>query len=231
MRNPSLERHVRIDPRARMYVHRYGPRAHGVSFDDVQMVSNALAGRLNVPTLAVADRELGTLAAYQKYRELCKRAAPVLAGDTWYHPTTASEARQALESARVCRRRVRLYYGDPSTGRDDLEVADTIGWIGRAGAPFAQPVLLASIEDRCGVPIWDNAVIRIQDLDAQGCTVYQHAGYHLPDLTVVAIMDGTAEVLIDGHTTQAFDNDDHAQRWLKFVRGLSQHPPRPSRQS
>lgn len=227
-RSLRLETDVLIDPRLRFYLRRSGASAECVGFDEVAAIANALAGLINVPTLAIAEREIGTLDAFQKYQELLRRAAPLCANKTWFHPMTASAVKVALETVRVNRRKVRLYFGDRLSGVDALETQGTIGWIGRGGAPLPRPILLVESDDKSGMPVDDSAIVRIQDV-AANFDHYRHPGYRLPELVQVPVDDATVQILVEGRRRVAFDDDEHAARWLKFMRGEHHHRPRPCR--
>lgn len=226
-RNPGIESSLRIDARARVYLLQRGVSVEAVSFDDVVLIANALAGRLGKPSEAIGQTEVGGLGAFVKYRDLLRRAAPLLAGEIWFHPTTPTKVRFALNQAKACRRRIRIYYGDPVTGRDSLQIGDTIGWVGRSGATLPGPVLLANANDRAGMPIMDNAVVRVQDLQGH-YDLYTHPTYSLPEFTVVPMSDASARILIDGNDGIDFANDGQARRWLKYVQGKEHFVPRMS---
>jgi hypothetical protein len=66
---------------------------------------------------------------------------------TAYHVDTPIEVINALETARIARQfgrrlRLRLFLGDPETGRDWGEEYDVIGYIGRSGGHIKIPLLL-----------------------------------------------------------------------------------------
>ena len=51
---------------------------------------------------------------------------------TSYHENTSEEVIKILERVRNSKERVRIFYGDTETGRDWMEIYNTIGTIGRS---------------------------------------------------------------------------------------------------
>lgn len=216
---------LRIDRRERLYIERRGHSVDAISFEDVLDITNALAGRLRLPSLAISSSELGSVDAYRRYRLLLTKAAGKLPTDeSWYHPRTPAQARQALETARIARYRVRLYYGDPATGRDAMEIVNTVGYIGRRGHDLPLPVLLAQPGDRHGTRIHSAALVRVAALDHH-VDLWQHPRYHLPRLDCAPLLDGQARVVIDGTLDVDFNNDREATKYLRFVRGETNASP------
>ena len=73
--------------------------------------------------------------------------------------------------------RVRLFYGDTTTGKDWFESYDTIGYVGRSTGTVKIPLLVATSRSLGGGAILDHCIVRIT-IDKQ--TVYQHPNYHAP---------------------------------------------------
>jgi hypothetical protein len=208
-----------VDSRQRVFIDRHAGSLEAVSFTDVFDITNALAGRLKVPAMAIASTAIGSVESYRRYRLLLAKAARELPRDeTWFHPRTSRDVRQALEEARIARHRVRLYYGDAVTGLDAMELADTVGYVGRGGGVLQHPVLLAHPADRFGVRVHDPAVVRIALLD-HCVDVWCHPQYHLPHLDFVPLLSGQARVVVDGRQDVDFDDDSAMKRYARFVRG------------
>lgn len=216
----GLECSLRIDRKHSLYIRQRGHNVEAYTFDDVFLTTNALAGQLGVPTRAAERSKVGTLEAFGNYLDLLALAGAANDGDMWFHSTTLPPVRRALRQARVCRRKVRMYYGDPYTGRDSLHTRDIIGWVGAGGVPHKRPMLLAAANHRTGVPIPDSAIVRIQDIDGF-CDLYRHPQYSLPQLTIVPLLDGSARVLVDGGLHVDFRGDAQAKRWVQFLHGTS----------
>lgn len=214
-----------IDSRQRVFIDRHAGSLEAVSFTDVFDITNALAGRLKVPAMAIASTAIGSVESYRRFRLLLAKAARDLPRDeTWFHPRTSRDVRQALEEARIARHRVRLYYGDAVTGLDAMELADTVGYVGRGGAVLQHPVLLAHPADRLGVRIHDPAVVRVALIE-HCVDLWRHPHYHLPHLDFVPLLSGQARVVVDGQRDVDFPNDMLMQKYVRFVRGEAHVPP------
>ncbi len=214
-----------VDPRNRLFLERHGSTVESVSFTDVYDITNALAGRLKQPAMALAETDIGSVESYRRYRLMVAKAARELPPtEPWYHPRTTREVRLALENARINRLRVRLFFGDPATGLDRMELADTVGYIGHQGAELQHPVLLAKPGDRHGVRIHDAAVVRITAVDHH-CALYQHRHYHLPVLNYVPLLSGQTRVVVDGQMDVDFDDDAAVKQFDRFVRAQSHVSP------
>ena len=95
--------------------------------------------------LQVADVELGSMAAYEKYLQVHELWRSSRACErTYFSPGTAPEVIKLLERYRKDgERQLRLWLGDPSTGRDWCDEYDVVGRIGRSMGPVRVPLLIA----------------------------------------------------------------------------------------
>lgn len=157
----AIDRQLTIEPRLGLYLLRVGRQTEAVSFGELLATTNALAGKLGKPTLAISQREVGTSVAFDRYQSALRLAAQAgQAGGLWFHPSTPEPLRNALASARACGRRVRLYYGDPDTGQCSLATTNNVGWIGRmSGSALAYPMLMSSADAKAGLRILDSGVV------------------------------------------------------------------------
>jgi hypothetical protein len=73
--------------------------------------------------------------------------------------------------------RVRIFLGDAKTGKDWLEVCDTIGYIGRSTGNVKIPLMIRRKDSLGGGAILDHCIVKIT-IDKQ--VVYQHPNYHCP---------------------------------------------------
>lgn len=222
----ALSKSVQIDAQLRAYLIRTGRSVSAVSFDDVVSYSAAIAARRRQPSLAIAPESVGTLDAYRRYRDLVAEAAAQVDKDRpWFHPDASSMACRALIEARLKGCRVRLFYGDTSTGVDAIEVAHTVGWIGRGGQPFPAPVLLATPQARHGIPLREQCIVRIQAVDDR-YDLYRHPHYRLPSFTRVDAVDGSVRVVVEGGAVIEFPDEQSWNRWEQFALGRVFVPPR-----
>jgi hypothetical protein len=123
--------------------------------------------------------------------------------------------------------RIRLYLGDPSTGRDWGEENDVTGYIGRSAGwgptPMKVPLLLHKQHSSGGGAILVSNVLRIL---ADGREVYRHPKYKEP---VYELREGNIqspigplpfEVWSEGQNQANFKTAAQRQRWLDFMRGV-----------
>lgn len=99
-------------------------------------------------------------------------------GGISFHPETPDEVCQIL--SRHCGgryTRVRIFLGDTKTGKDWLEVWDTIGFIGRSMGINKIPLMIKRIDSMGGGAILDDCIVKIT-IDKK--VVYQHPKYHCP---------------------------------------------------
>ena len=121
--------------------------------------------------------------------------------ETSYHSDTDDKVIQILEDSRINRKRIRIFYGDVETGRDWMEVYDTIGIIGRSCGDVKIPLLIKTKHSAGGGAILDNCIVKIT-VDKQ--VVYQHPKYYLPEIEV---RDADEKLKDDGYFYSLFVND------------------------
>jgi len=147
---------------------------------------------------------------------------------TWFSRKTPTKVRRALEDARKEGTRVRLYSGDPRTGRDWLDEFDTIGTIGRSTGILKVPLLVA--EGEIGeLAILDHCIVKIESID-DGRILYEHPKYNLPTFeirTESGEPDGVPYcVYADGNCHSRHRTYADAAGLLAFLSGVVSCPPR-----
>lgn len=220
--------HVQIDFDRKIYLDRHAGYTATCDFGTVKATADALAGHLGMPALAVGDCEPGSLEAYRKYQHLLRLASSRFKpGEVWYDPRTPLGAKQAIESARITRRQIRLHYGDPRSGMDRLVTQDVTGFVGYAGWQLPHPILQPARHVHLGPRICELEVVKVVDVDAMVAT-YSHANYRLPVLTTVgtADIDHPERVVLAADGVALFEctNQGQATRWIKFFKGASHVP-------
>jgi hypothetical protein len=83
----------------------------------------------------------------------------------------------ALHAAYQQKQKIRVFYGDPATGRDWLEENDVCGWLGRAAGLRRSWILLARRDSAYGAPLLDARILRLL---VAGREVYRHPAYQDP---------------------------------------------------
>ena len=85
------------------------------------------------------------------------------------------------------KQRVRVFYGNTDTGKDWLEVYNTIGYIGKSCGNIKIPLMLSKRDSAGGSPILDDYIVKIT---INKKVVYKHPLYNCPiDIRVNEIWD------------------------------------------
>lgn len=100
---------------------------------------------------------------------------------TFYNVNTNDEVIRVLENSRMNNKRIRIFYGNTETGKDWMEVYDTIGTIGRSCGAIKIPLLIKSSRSYSGGAILDHCIVKIT-IDKR--VVYKNQKYYLPDMEV-----------------------------------------------
>ncbi|MBQ7428390.1 hypothetical protein [Butyrivibrio sp.] len=101
---------------------------------------------------------------------------------TTYHAETPVEVIKILDNAIKNRLKLRIWYGDPNTGRDWMEVYDVYGYIGRSCGTSKIPLLVKTSKSMGGGAILDHCIVKIT---ADKKVVYKHSSYYQPELKIV----------------------------------------------
>lgn len=227
---------IRINTAAELYVIETG---HGVScqgFDNVLRELRLIAARIkgfDWVHQALASVSRGSPEAYQLYqRAVGEIARAGIKTDTWFPEGTCSKVAKVLESARSKGTTLRLWFGDPATGRDSLAEFEVHGRIGRSWGPFRVPLLIDSGgEGLGGGPISTDRILRIVDVDSRK-VLYQHPSWQLPSIDLCPVTDADmlaagyrVQALVDGATHARFWDMPRAAHWLAMMSGHSLENP------
>lgn len=163
--------------------------------------------------------EIGTPRQYQQYREALDEAARRGGfAETWFHAETPQAVRSILERYRKSGERLRIFLGDPETGRDWLEENDVVGRIGRSMGTMKIPLMLADGEYG-GPGILDHCIVKMQDVET-GRVLWKHPTYRLPELRIVdGAKRGRVNVLVDGQLHATFKTAGKAAAFVAFLAG------------
>lgn len=101
-----------------------------------------------------------------------------------YHQETAQEVINAMERCRKQRRRIKIYLGDPKTGKTWNEEHDIFGYIGLSkGYKAYFPILVHNNRSLGGGSILDHCIVKIRE--AKGThTIYQAANFQEPTMEI-----------------------------------------------
>jgi hypothetical protein len=92
-----------------------------------------------------------------------------------FHADTPKQVQDILTHLNMSKERVRLYYGDPVTGKSWLDEHDIYGTIGRSTGNVKVPLLIYDSRSISGAHILDHCIIRI---DTKYRTLYKHPNFH-----------------------------------------------------
>lgn len=103
---------------------------------------------------------------------------------TYYHVETPRAVIDSLERAMDTGARLRLFVGDPKTGRDWCEEFEVCGTVGRSMGPIKIPLLIKTPRSTGGGAIMDDNILRIM---CGRCEWYRHPKYQAPIFRIVQI--------------------------------------------
>jgi hypothetical protein len=172
--------------------------------------------------------QIGSMGQYNYYRELIGRYSQRtdLNQRTWFDPGTPDIVADHLERARLKGQRLRLFFGDPGTGKCWLEENDVTGYIGRSMGPMRIPILLTTKSSSGGGAILTRCIVRLMDT-ASRQEIWRHSGYRLPELQTKD-EPGDAKhpcaVHSEGSCIARFTTPQERSRWMAFMRGETMRP-------
>lgn len=140
---------------------------------------------------------------------------------TTYHEQTAPEVIRILENSRANRQRIRIHYGDTTTGRDWLEEFDVCRRVGRSTGSEKIPLLIASARSIGGPGILDHCIVKITTTTNPRRVLYSVPNYHYgkPALIETPVdVDGipyASTVTIDGNVHARFRTANGGANWLR----------------
>ncbi len=142
---------------------------------------------------------------------------------TYYQDTTPRAVINALESARVSGKRVRLFYGDAKTGANWCDQYNMCGTVGRSMGWLKTPLISKTERSMGGFAILTDCIVCLL---VDGREVYRHPGFEMP--TILIVNDGEAprpwRAYISGTVHAAFETEAKATRWAGFMTGKRMTP-------
>lgn len=123
--------------------------------------------------------------------------------------------------------RIRINYGDPATGLDDLEEWGIIGYLTKTADGHL--VLRYRRNSSTIYNIYDKDIIKLRE-SKTGKVLYQHPKYRMPELQLVPLSDKekqqnrsnphttgiyTHQIVVDGRVHGRFESKKEAEKWLK----------------
>lgn len=225
-----------INELQRLYVIKNGYGVSCFGFDNCFQETQQLAQVMNM--VGPTPEMLGTRECYTLNKQLHAAFATHPASKkTWYRAGTCKKVASILEAARCSYSDnrdqgtiLRLFYGDPETGRDWCEEHETTGFIGRSMGPMRVPLILEPLLDdvrditssKYGGSINTVNVLRIIDV-RRAEEIYRAKNYVLPQFAIeVKEGDVASPVVVkrDGNSVAAFDSNEKAAQWIAFMQGF-----------
>lgn len=208
----------------RMYLMRNAHACWTLSFDVAFEQTRLLALRLGRPALAPFEAERGTLALLDKRAALLEIAANANCLGTWFAADTPHLVQRTIDRLIHTEEAVRIFYGDPNSGRANTDEYGTIGRVHRSAGVLRVPLLIEEDEPG-GVPINDARIVRIVRL-GDGRNLYRHPGFHVPTMLIVhdEHPQFQVSVLVDGVVEARFDRYSKACHWVAFMGGETHRP-------
>ena len=98
---------------------------------------------------------------------------------TRYDEDTPKELIDVLEQMRNLGVRIKLYYGDQTTGRDWEETCDIEGYVSRSTGKIKTPILVYNARSTGGSGILTAHIVKIEYANKkQGLILWEHPNYH-----------------------------------------------------
>ena len=123
--------------------------------------------------------------------------------------------------------RIRIWYGDPETGRSWNEEYNTMGRIGRTTGNIKIPILVKNSRSWGGGSVLVGSIIRIDDIEDKR-TLWKVPNFHVEDMKVYEIFGNenykyqVAKLSEDSgkwEVQASFKTEKQAHNWVAFMRG------------
>lgn len=210
---------IRLNDTQRCFIVERAGTVSCLGYDNCFYDAWMLATKLNRPDLRPIDWEIGAISQYNQHQELLNLANGKDLG-TWYDFKTPMMVKVALEMARNRKKRVRIWYGDTTTGESWLDEHEVVGYVGRSTGIKKVPLLIANSAASGGGAILDSRIIRIVQIEGK-LELYRHSRFFVPDMTVGMTKDVLlpADVMVNGSKHASFKSREKAENWIAFMRG------------
>lgn len=210
---------VTINQAQQLYVINRGEGVSCWGFTNAFEETRLLAQRLSHPELNPSDAEFGALTVLDKHRALIDIART--AGDlgTWFRASTPDKVKRIINRLIHTDELVRLFYGDPNTGKMDVTEFEVLGRIGRSGGILKVPLLLEEQSSFGGI-IRDDYILRIVRVSDRK-VLYTAPRFVMPTFSIFGCDDKCYPyaVNVDGELYARFSSYAKACAWVAFMAG------------
>lgn len=211
---------VTINQERRLFVI---PCAGGFSCLGFDVVFNRLKQYSSFLGLTQPDfKEIGLISQYEQYVQVEGQLVKLNPNQTWFEMGTPDKVKQVLEQYRISKKRLRLFYGNPETGKGWNDEHDVLGTVGRSTGSIKIPLLIEKKASRGGSAILCENILRIVDASTKQ-EVYRNPVYKSPAFEIEAInLKGfTHSVSEGGQLLARFKTQSAAEKWVEFMSGNS----------
>ena len=142
--------------------------------------------------------------------------------DTWYCLDTPDSVIQILDGAMKNHERIRVFYGDTETGRDWMEIYDTIGYVAHSYGSIKIPLLIKNSRFAGGIGILDDNIVKIT---IDKVVVYEQGNYRLPHMEIREASDSLKAIgynystFADGKNDFNCETMKQAENHIDFLKG------------
>lgn len=216
---------ITINTEQSLYVQTFVEGCPTWGFQNAFDETTLLAERLGHPELAPFMADYGTEEVLKKHAKLIKLATMDSRLGTWFKKDTRVGVKKVIDRLIHTGEKVRVFYGNPKTGKSSMDEFDMIGEVGRSTGTLKVPVLLSE-SDGFGAPMQDDMIIRIIRMSDHK-NLYKHPGFHVPEMKII---EGEhpqfkVSVMVEGQVAARFKNLGKACKWIAFMAGETLEQP------
>lgn len=113
------------------------------------------------------------------------------------------------------KQRIRLVYGNTTTGEDWLQEYDAVGSIGKSTGTNQIPLLISNSRSTGGGAILEDCILKVVDVKSKK-VLYQHDKYIEPKFDIVPSIIGYS-VAVGGKVQANFKTIKQAQNYINFM--------------
>ena len=128
---------------------------------------------------------------------------------------TSNRIADILNNLTESNKRIRLVYGNTTTGKDCLQEYDIIGSIGKSTGTNQIPLLISNSCSTGGGAILEDCILKIVDVKSKN-VLYQHDKYIEPKFEITLSTNGYS-VNVDGKVQANFKTIKQAQNYIDFM--------------
>ncbi|MCC5610545.1 hypothetical protein LC612_28300 [Nostoc sp. CHAB 5834] len=148
----------------------------------------------------------------------------------FFHPDTLPAVRSVLTRAYLNKKVVRIWYGDPATGKAFPDEFEVLGTVGRSTGPVKVPLLVLPGEDGGG-QISAHVIVRIDFVETTKTdgpfpkvsqslrNAFKHPSFNTGSWKTGSLDDSEVSVFHEGSIHARFPSALLAQLYISFMKG------------